>query len=266
MFNDVTLVVVGDSFVFGHYGDDVGSDDESIRSCWNRSWVKKLEKIAGFKNSINLSAPGGSNTRSVRKIMNFFSSEYSPEEKYFVIFAGTTVSRIELPILPEDLLHYKLLGVASSSINQLENSSKFASALGVWTVDQIKRHEDPAKWDKNKILEFLDTYYGIFFDIDYSICNFKHQIILMHTFLNSLNIPHYFMQTMSDFKLDDIQMLDEELPIIRLFNQFGLDVALKQFLEFAGFEKGPCDHFDHDGNQFVAEYIYNNYFKELKND
>ena len=71
MYSNTTLVAIGDSFIYGHYEDDL-----NYNSCWQRSWVKKLEKIGNFKTSINMGAPGGCNARSYRMLIKFLEDMY----------------------------------------------------------------------------------------------------------------------------------------------------------------------------------------------
>lgn len=244
MYGDTILVGVGDSYILGQYENDIGATPKSLESCWRRSFIKKLEKCTGFESSINLSAPGGSNKRSIRKVIEFLTTEYDPNKKYFFIFGITSMSRTEWPIDKNVGIKSKLY--ANGDYYKLPYSDKVGLASGPWHLD---------------CSNFIKTYYEDFFDEDYSKCELEQQLIMIHTLLNSVNIPHYFIYTFPSVDLYHInkKLPNLKLPLIRLKEEYPV-CTLTDFLITNKFVKGYCGHYDHDANQFLAEHINEKYF------
>ena len=245
MFNDTILIGVGDSYVLGQYENDIGSTPKSLESCWQRSFIKKLEQCAGFESSINLSAPGGSNKRSIRKVLEFLTNDYDPNKKYILIFGVTGLSRTEWPI--DKIVGLKSKLFANGEYYKLNNSDKVGYAAGAWSLDSSS--------------DFVKTYYEGFYDENYSKQELEQQLIMLHTLLNSLNIQHYFIYT---FPHIDLNKINKKLPNLK----FSL-ITLKEkypvcpicdFYFTNKFVPGSCGHFDHDANQLLAEHINEKYF------
>ncbi len=244
MYSDTILVGVGDSYVLGQYERDIGATETSLNSCWQRSFIKKLEQCAGFNSSVNLSAPGASNKRSIRKVVEFLTTQYDPNKKYFFIFGITSISRTEWPIDKNVGIKNKLF--ANGDYYKLPYSDKVGLASGSWHLD---------------CSSFVKTYYEEFYDENYSKQETEQQLIMLHTLLNSLNIPHYFIYTFYDVDLDSVnkKLPNLEFPRIKLKEQYPV-CTLTDFLVTNNFVKGYCGHHDHDANQFLAEHINEKYF------
>lgn len=244
MYSDTILVGVGDSYVLGQYEKDIGTTPKSLESCHQRSFIKKLEQCVGFESSINLSAPGGSNKRSIRKVVEFLTNDYDPNKKYFLIFGITSVSRTEWPIDKNVGLRSKLF--ANGDYYKLNNSNKVGLAAGPWYLDSSS---------------FVKTYYEEFYDENYSKKELEQQLIMIHVLLNSLKIPHYFIYTFPDINLFAVsgKLPNLILPIIRLKKEYSV-CTISDFYITNKFVPGECGHYNHDANQFLAEHINEKYF------
>ena len=244
MYSDTILIGVGDSYVLGQYEKDIGAVAKSLESCWQRSFIKKLEQVVGFNSSINLSAPGGSNKRSIRKVLEFLTNDYNPNKKYTLIFGITSLSRTEWPI--DKLVGIKSKLFANGEYYKLNNSDKVGLAAGPWSLDGSN---------------FVKTYYEEFFDENYSKQELEQQLIMLHVLLNSLNIQHYFIYTFPGVDICDInkKLPNLNLPLITLKEEYPVCTICDFFLSNQ-FVVGNCGHFDHDANQFLAEHINEKYF------
>jgi hypothetical protein len=251
MFEDTTLVVVGDSFIYGHLGDDL-----NVESCHNRSWVRQLEKVGNFKTSVNLGAPGGSNYRSVRVLYEYLEQEYSPDEKYLVIFAASELSRFELPV--NDHLG-RILDITTDNpacYSTIQNET-VAAPVGSWQLDSTD----------HKFSNFLGMYYTNFNDDAYSekiLCN---SLFSIKAVLDNLNIKSFFTSTiLAPDVLPRMSFIGEKLPLIKYFYEPTLDDNIGQFLSVMGFKRYPCSHYDEQAYIFLANYIYENYLMKEQND
>jgi hypothetical protein len=250
-YNDTTLVVVGDSFVYGHLGEDL-----NIESCHNRSWVRQLEKIGNFKTSVNLGSPGGSNYRSVRVLYEYLEQEYSPNEKYLVIFAASELSRFELPVND----HFgRILSITTNNpacYSTIENEI-VAAAVGSWQLNSTNQ----------KFSDFLSMHYASFNDDTYSEKILRNSLFSLKAVLNNLNIKSFFTSTILEpHILHEMSLFGEKLPVIRYFYGPGLEENIGKFLRFSGFKRYPCHHYDEHAYKFLADYIYKNYLKDEQND
>ena len=243
MFKDTTLVVVGDSFIFGHYGDDV-----FYKTCWKRSWVSKLSVMADFKDYVNLGLPGGSNQRSYRVIMNYITNNYFENKKFFVIFAATDLLRFEVPFRTEaegaDKIQLHMNN--HCPFEPLEKHKMLAA--GTWTKSETER-----------IQNYIDTH-NMYFNVDeYSRSVLNHNILNLHVLFRNLNIPHCFTQTVGPVDTIYDRIMEFSIPKIKYpdpLNSMNNDLDYCGYLINNGFKPGPCTHFDHDGNEFMANYIY----------
>ena len=251
MFENTTLVVVGDSFIYGHLGDDV-----DVESCHNRSWVKQLEKIGNFKTSINLGAPGGSNSRSVRVLYEYLDQHYSPDEKYIIIFAVSQLSRFELPI--NDHVG-RILGITNNNpaCYSTVHDETVVADLGTWRLDSTD----------HKFSNFMNMYYTTFNDDVYSEKILRNNLFSVKAVLDKLNIKSFFTSTiLPPESLRGMTFLGEKLPLIKYFNEDNLEENIGRFLEMVGFKKYPCAHYDEHAYKFLANYIYKNYLMDEQND
>lgn len=251
-YNDTTLVVVGDSFVYGHLGDDVDA-----KSCHNRSWVCQLEKIGNFKTSVNLGAAGGSNYRSVRVLYEYLEQHYNPNEKYLVIFAASELSRFELPINDHLGRKLEITGSNPPCYNTIHDET-VASALGSW---QLNTTTPP------QLADFLRMYYASFNDDVYSEKILRNSLFSLKVVLDNLNIESFFTSTiLAPHILPKMSLFGKNLPVIRYFYGAETEENIGHFLWQSGFKRYPCSHYDEDAYKFLADYIYKNYLKDEQND
>lgn len=240
MFNDVNLIVVGDSVVYGHLGDDV-----DMESCHNRSWVRKLGKVGNFKSETNLGAPGGSNERSHRVLLDHIEKTYSPTEKYLVLFCISELSRFELPI---DLNDAGLSGIFLG-YSCFESEKIGISGIGPWTADCIYGESTS---HKEKIKEFFNTYYQMFSHEEYLIKTLSHKLFTLKSFLDTLNIKYFFTSTIAKPRiLTDLKFFNETLPTL---DYEGYNI--NGFLDSRGFKRHPCMHHDEIAYNFLANHTY----------
>jgi hypothetical protein len=238
MFNDKTIVAVGCSHTFGSYGPFVSLNDpvDKINECHNRSWVKKLEQQGQFKNSVNLAGPGGSNARSIRVLLDYLKTLDSAQYKDLIVIVQLTeLSRFEVPFLGNDPV-----------------------TMGSWVFNSI----NPVTIS-TKEKTFLDTYYADYYNDDYSLNILYHSIVLLHSFLKTMNITHYFFDFFSDRSYTGINNHAKEfnltIPQImfkdRITNLQGCSGG--SYVSSNRYKVGDCGHFDHEANEFLAKYILN---------
>jgi hypothetical protein len=236
-YSDKILVAVGCSHTYGTF-----LNDNAQETCHERSWVKKLEKTVGFKKSINLAIGGASNKRSLRVITDFLIDNADNIDNYLVIVALTEISRTEFPsakktFIPQDIFFDK------------ERNGYHINMLGSFLVDKTT---DPVLDD------FLRTYYGIFSVDQYDAAEINRDIFCLHRLLTSYNVEHYFPIMLGPVNHYKKQIANESIPYIT-FN----DRAIVGHTKQQGYKVGKdvnliidCNHFDHDGNQYIAEGIY----------
>jgi hypothetical protein len=248
-FSDKILVAVGDSFVYGHLGDDIETE-----SCHNRSWVKKLEILAKFKSSINLGAPGGSNQRSYRVLMDFLNDR-DVNEQYYIIFATTELGRFELPIGKEE---------AGTCMLPIDNYCPFERkhnyqnySVGPWTLEQLEKFNLDTTVGQD-LHKYLSLYYGYFYHEIYQRQMLDHYLTSVHLTLKHFNIEHSFVQFIGSRMLHSgvLKNLNIELPVINFYYK---DTRYKshfqQFMSSHNHKAYPCSHYDDVGNRFIAEYF-----------
>lgn len=103
-FSEYTLLSVGDSFAFGqgtieHYhvkhrleADKVDAIRQEWKSqCNSHSYVKHIETTLGFKRSVNLAVPGGTDEFSLINAEMWLNK--NPKEKAFLLFSMTDPQR-----------------------------------------------------------------------------------------------------------------------------------------------------------------------------
>lgn len=254
MYEDTTLVVVGDSFVYGHLGDDI-----DIESCHNRSWVRQLEKIGKFKTSVNLGIPGGSNYRSIRVIYEYLDQHYSPDEKYLVIFAASEMTRFELPVNDHVGRRYSIIYDNHDRYASIHDET-VAATLGSWCLNSDISEK---RCESGEFSNFLSMYYASFNDDIYSEKILRNSLFSLKAVLDKLNIKSFFTSTiLLPDTLDNMSFLGEKLPLIKYFYEPTLHDNIGQFLKQSGFKKYPCAHYDEQAYMFLANYIYENYLTE----
>ena len=258
MFKDTTLVVVGDSFVYGHLGDDVNEE-----SCHNRSWVRQLEKVGNFKTSVNLGAPGGSNYRSVRVLYEYLDQQYSPDEKYLVIFAASEMARFELPVNDHVGRRYAIVYDNTDDYATIHDET-VAATLGFWCLHS---NSPEKRCEPGEFSDFLSMYYAAFHHDTYSEKILRNSLFSLKAVLDNLNIKSFFTSTiLAPDVLDNMSFLGEKLPLIKYFYDTNLEDNIGQFLGLMGFEAYPCSHYDEQAYIFLAKYIYENYLTKEQND
>lgn len=236
-YSNKILVAAGCSHTYGQF-----LTESNPQECHERSWVKKLERLAGFKQSVNLSHPGASNKRSIRVLTDFLLKNVDNIQQYVFMLGTTSLARTEFPVNG-----IKILGNTDKFINESYSIALVTPA----EINQIK--------DK-RLSNFLQMYYG-FFSVDaYDIKMINHDMLRFHTLLEHYKVEHYFpviMGSLTDFKSD---IGNQSLPYIR-FSRDGNDAF--NVTREKGFRMGvdidtisDCYHFDHDGNEFIAKEIY----------
>jgi hypothetical protein len=245
------LVVVGDSFIYGQLGQDY-----ELNQCWARSWVSKLGIIGKFKSVTNLGSPGGSNQRSTRVLLNWLTEHYNSLEEYLIIYAVTELSRFEVAVEDTKLI-YDLNFIPYCPYEKHQNIAN----IGSWSMDcSVEPTND-----------YLKAHYGIFRRDDYDKKKLAHDILLMTMFFKNLKIKHYFMETICNVgdswpSAETIpQNFYDSLGIVPQFIKFTnaqLYSNQEFFLKENGFKPALCSHFDHDANDFLANYIH----KRISND
>lgn len=254
MFKDKTIVGVGCSHVYGVFlTENFWNDKES---CWNRSWIKKLENLTEAKDSINLALPGGSNARSQRVIRNFVLDNLDSIENYVIFFGITELSRIELPI-PKEILFLLTDGLPVDMSFDPENKKEYrVLAPGPFTISP--KFASRTNGDKT-LIRYLEEYYGKFHVDEYDIEKFNLDLISLHLFFTAFNIEHYFVTMLGYEGLFEKNPFRKKLP---LFTFDGVDAI--SYARGLGYKVGQdydpsaeCFHLDDEGNQFLAEDILN---------
>jgi hypothetical protein len=234
MFEDKTLVVLGCSFAFGIFENDTGI--KNITTCHERSWATKLGETAGFKNVVNLSLPGGSNYRSERVLVEYLRKN---TKDIVVIFSLTELSRFET-------IHNLDIGVPM----HISPSDIYGDYGYIDRSIDIDREDITVK-DK----QFLEYYYSVMHNDRADIEIINRNMLMIHCLLKSLNIEHYFFPMLCEPNVLIEEQLGFKIPLIS-FSDNGSKINAFEWLQVNKFKKGKCGHFDHDGNQFLAEYIY----------
>lgn len=227
-----TIVAVGCSHVFGSYlnSNDMFAKEE----CNQRSWVKKLgNKYFPTDNVVNLAAPGGSNARSFRVIKEYILDNLENASNLIVFFGITDLSRLEL------VTEHQIEGPA---VDFFANKSYIVNIVGPWCRVPMK-----------DVQTYLDVHYGVFYNDTYETEKINLDLLTLHIFLKHYGIEHYFVNMLAP---QGIVNKDYNLPLI----DFG---GIIQYAKKFGYKVGKdlhpeidCNHLDHDGNEFLAEKIY----------
>lgn len=249
MFNDTTLIAVGDSFVYGHLGDDLNAE-----TCHARSWVSKLGSMGNFKSVVNLGAPGGCNQRSFRVLLDYLDQYHDINEKYLVIFALSELHRFEFPILDKDINETKIYSVPIYCPHENKLSDQHAIVpIGFWTPSAYAKDCVQAS-----LVNYIAGYYTYSAHDVYFEKTLTHQLSMLNSLLESMNIKCYFTTTIlrADF-VKNLKFLKKKLATINYYNSVDTVLNMLEFLTAKKFKKFPCSHFDHDANEFLAKYIHN---------
>ncbi len=236
MYKGKKLVVAGCSHVYGSFQDQL-----LPQQAHNRSWVNKLSAKANFDRHVNLGNPGGSNQRSFRVIKEYVLKNLATIKDTVIMIGLTELARCELPSL--DYAHIN----PDRSFN---DNRYYMNLLGPFDIGK-----------DFKFKNFMETYYGVFNVDEHNIKMINLELISMHLFLKHFEVEHYFPSMLVPSTVLDTSPL--ELPII-IFEQWPAIDYAKRY----GFKVGheldssfDCNHLDHDGNEFIADYI----LKEMSN-
>jgi hypothetical protein len=242
MVDDKTLVALGCSLTFGIFEEELLSQN-AIQRCLDRNWATKLGKLANFKKVDNLAVSQGSNARAQRVLVNYLKQN---KENLVVIFGITEFSRFETVNIVSELTEYiperfGEYGYYPQQVNHLRRNPNVV---------------DSRRW------KFLEYYFTALQhdDADKEINN--RNFLLITALLTSLNIQHYFFPMLCKPESIEQQQLGFKLPIIPFYSDDGKMINAFDWMD-SKFVKGSCRHFDHDANQALAEYIYEQIKEEL---
>lgn len=251
MFQGKTLLGVGCSHVFGTLGED-----NNPVTCHERSWVKKLERLGNFKDSVNLGSPGGSNDRSERVLFEYLQS--NDTDNLVVIISLTQLSRKELIYCTDNLVKYISLGSWMIDIFNPEQSNTNDN----FTLEDRKKN---ANNFTQREKQFFETYYATFHHRTNDVHEINRKVAMIHTLLKSLNVEHYFFEMLAEPGSIERIQLGHTIPMINFTNALGYKINANNYLNECSFIPGECKHWDHDGNEFLANYILK-YIKEHYHD
>lgn len=233
-YSNKTLVAAGCSHTYGQF---LGNINETLSH--DRSWVRKLERMAGFKSSINLAQPGASNKRSFRVLTDFLLKNINNLSDYVFMMGTTELFRTEMPSQIRLNLYKDRFSKEPYYINLIQ-----PCAIDFTSDDRIR--------------DFLELYFGLFSVDAYERKMMNHDMLRFHIFLNHYQVEHYFPVMMGSISEFESKVGNLTLPYIR-FN--GQD-AFRE-LRDKGFKMGAdvepdsdCRHYDHDGHEYMAKVIY----------
>jgi hypothetical protein len=231
-----TIVAVGCSHTFGSYLN--ANSMEYKDECNSRSWPAKMQQQY-YKDYdiVNLSAPGGSNTRSLRVLKEYILDNLDRAKELILFFGITDTCRIE---------RISAKHVPGPAVDIIAGKEYVVNAIGPWCI---------SPWPD--VQKYLDVHYGLFHVDEYENEQLNLEMISLHTFLKHFNVEHYFVCMLVPGKTFSKNKLIKELPIID-FNTTAIKYA-KQCGYNVGKDLHPeidCNHLDHDGNEFLANEIY----------
>ena len=231
-----TIVAVGCSHTFGSYlnANSIEYKDE----CNPRSWATKLQQQYYTDcDVVNLSMPGGSNTRSLRVLKEYILDNLDRAKELIVFFGITDPCRIE---------RISAKTVPGPAVDDLAGKPYVVNAIGPWCQ---------CPWED--VQKYFDVHYGLFHNDEYENEQLNLEMISLHTFLKHFNIEHYLVGVLVAGDIFKENKLIKELPLI----DFGT-TAIK-YAKKCGYKVGrdfhpeiDCNHLDHDGNEFLAKEIF----------
>lgn len=262
------LVTLGCSHTVGTYLDKPGDSRQELAQCHQRSWSRKLATLLDVEQEFNLSINGGSNPRSIRVLMEWIKKTYNDkfqDPDLLVVFSITEPLRFEVPVNAN--LTPGIIPTSLSLGNDKINDEWSTHRAGPWEIN-TSRHVNYSEYIKN--------YYGLFSNDDHEYKILTHELVMLHYFLKSHGIKHYFFHGIDVHDFYKLFMpAFAQLPIIKLTRKDEIDFQTNAFgpggfLMSHGFKRGldikplsGCAHFDHDANQFLAEYIYDKIKDEI---
>lgn len=231
-----SIVAVGCSHTFGSYLN--ANSMEFSDDCHPRSWAAKLQgKYFPDSNTINLSMPGGSNTRSLRVIKEYVLDNLDRAKDITVFFGITDPCRVE---------RISSKHVEGPAVDMLAGKPYIINAIGPWC-------QSPTA----DVQKYIDVQYGLFYVDEYENEQLNLEIISLHIFLKYFGIEHYFVCMLVPEHLFQQNKLIKELPII------GFNTSAIEYAKRNGYKVGrdlhpeiDCNHLDHDGNEFLADRIF----------
>lgn len=231
-----TIVAVGCSHTFGSYLNT--NSMEYKDECNSRSWATKLQQqYYSDYDIVNLSMPGGSNTRSLRVLKEYILDNLDQAKDLIVFFGITDPGRIER--ISEG-------HVEGPAVDFLAGKEYVVNVIGPWCQSSQK-----------DVQTYINIHYGLFYVDEYENEQLNLEMISLYTFLKHFNIEHYFVCMLVPERVLEKNKLLNELPIIG-FNTTAIEYAKKN-----GYKVGKdlypeidCNHLDHDGNKFLAKEIF----------
>jgi hypothetical protein len=246
MFDGKILIGVGCSHTAGDYNNEYY---KGSNSCIERSWVKKLERIGNFKDSVNLALPGGSNYRSERVLIDYIKKNPNNLKDSIVIFTVTELSRFEtvniIKSTYDDVHKQERVGVEKEWAYMSE---------GIWKLDNDQIVDAKRR-------QFLEYYYSIYSHNEADVSLINRKVIMISSLLHRLGIEHYFLEMICTPETIQEEQLGFNIPMINFVEGNGPKMNAIDWMK-KKFKRGPCGHFDHDANQALAEYIHDQLIKK----
>lgn len=268
MYKVKKLVTLGCSHTVGSYLNKQGESWAELAQCHERSWSRKLAKLLDIEQEFNLAINGGSNYRSIRVLMEWIKETYNDkfeDPNLLIIFSITEPMRFEVPVNAN--LTPGIIAKSLSLGNDKINDEWFMHRAGPWEIN-TKRHVNYSEYIKN--------HYGLFSNDDNEYKILTNELVMLHYFLKSHNIKHYFFHGIDvNDNYKPFMPAFVKLPIIKLTRKDEINFETNAFgpggfLISHGFKRGVdvkplsgCAHFDHDANQFLAEYIHDKIKDEI---
>ena len=196
---------------------------------------------------INESKGGGSNDRTVRKMVDWFAKNKDKWEETFVIICWTQYTREELW---NDVMGcYETQQFQSTNLDKRE---------GGWFGEQADEMLIQSDADLKPTKDWWKTYLINFYNFDKRSQSMIRQIICLQSFLKANNVPYYFHNAFSNDAYDEekwkeiISMIDYNfyhpnsfMTCTELYEQEGLIEENKGLYEITGDRGGhptPISH------------------------
>jgi hypothetical protein len=235
MFEGKTLIAAGDSHTYGQY-----LYDDKPETCHERSWVKKLETLGMFDKSVNLARNGCSNDRILRVVYEYVERNYKTIKDSVIIIAFTDAHRFELPSIERAYFRLDESNHESYLINSI-----MLSNMPAWTETEIAP-------------QFIETYFKYFYVEQYTLKMLNQKIVGLSSLLTRLGVEHYFTDFLTGNTFFEEPYMGMTFPYLKISENNPKNITIN--LRELGFKVGKdfdessfCNHYDHDGNQFIAE-------------